>query len=131
MVYDLSTGQLAAELADQVCIPVYMCVCIHVSDSLLMCHLSPTPTHIQPDTVNDAAFHPFAGLVAVGTGQRHFPLPHHQDDDGEDEEGEDEEHDDDKEERRKLIGGNRITLYRISRRQLEQEGGGEAMEEAA
>jgi hypothetical protein len=29
----------------------------------------------QPDAVNDAAFHPYASLLALGTGQRHFRVP--------------------------------------------------------
>ena len=45
LVYDLASGECVANLAG------------------------------QADAVNDAAFHPYAGMIALGTGQRHFPLP--------------------------------------------------------
>ena len=80
---------------------------------------------MQPDTVNDVAFHPFAGLVALGTGQRHFPLPHVDDDD------EDDEEEQDKEERQKLEGGNRVSLYKVARRGVEENATATAMEEEA
>ncbi len=57
--------------------------------------------------------HPYAGLVALGTGQRHFPLPGADDDDEEEEAG-------DEEERRLLTeeaGASRLVLYRLPRRE--------------
>lgn len=74
--------------------------------------------------------HPYAGLVALGTGQRHFPLPGADyDADGE---GEEEEVVDDGghdgEERRLLTpeaGASRLVLYKVPPRGMAEAGEGE------
>lgn len=84
---------------------------------------------MQPDAVSDVSVHPYASLVALGTGQRHFPLP------GADyeEEEEDEDGGHDGEERRLLTpeaGASRLVLYKVPPRRV-AEGEGEEEEGAA
>jgi hypothetical protein len=73
--------------------------------------------------VADVAVHPYAGLVALGTGQRHFPLPGA----NYDEEEEEEEDEGDREERRLLTeeaGASRLVLYRVPKRAVGAAGAG-------
>jgi WD40 repeat protein len=38
----------------------------------------------EADAVNDVAFHPYYGILALATGERHFPTPAQEDEDEED-----------------------------------------------
>ena len=83
---------------------------------------------MQPDAVSDVSVHPYAGLVALGTGQRHFPLPGADYGANGDEEEEDDDGGHDGEERRLLTpeaGASRLVLYKVPPRRVAEAGEGE------
>lgn len=62
---------------------------IHVYDVLSGQALHHGPVGGVGDTVNDTVFHPYARLLALSTGERHFWV----DDDDEDDDDDDDEND--------------------------------------